>query len=47
MKGMEMKQNILNFQDLEQAVHSKAYISRKKTLPYTNFGFRCVGIYFK
>ena len=41
MKGMEIKQNILNFPDLKQAVHSKACIS-KKTSPYINFGFKCV-----
>ena len=42
MKGMEIKQNILNFQDLNKAVHSKA----KKTLLFTNFGFKYVGLYF-
>ena len=45
MKGMEIKQNILNFQDLKKAVYSKACIL-KKTLPYTKFGFKCFGIYF-
>ena len=48
MKGMEIKQNILNFQDLKLAVHSKACISKKNkhALPYTNYGFKCFGIYF-
>ena len=30
MKGIKIKQNILNFQDLTWAVHSKACIAKKK-----------------
>ena len=33
MKGMEIKQNMLNLPDLKQVVHSKACISKKKQ-PY-------------
>ena len=30
MKGMEIKQNIQNFQDLKKDVHSKACVSKTK-----------------
>ena len=48
MKGMEIKL-YSKLSKFKKAVQSKACISEKNTqptLPYSNFGSKCVGIYF-